>query len=215
MTNFGKPPFPRGKGWFNDSTLAANSNNWTESTQYEGQLAQFADRNPTTGVQRTHAPVVARVVRNVSGISLLPGRAVKWAAGYRNRRVDGYVCETGEEVAGIVDEYLPSSGVDDGDLFWLVQRGPSLWLSNLANAAGNNVSEGDRLVSLTAATSQATTAGRWTKLPSVAATTNQTTALNAHLNDVMKYERNVAAVALSSNTTNQTNRQLLVDVQIY
>lgn len=66
----------------------------------------------------------ALFVRNVSGTILFPGQVVNWTNGFRGRRVGALSAAAGYNVAGVVDYYLPSTGVRDGDLFWLFVRGP-------------------------------------------------------------------------------------------
>ena len=64
------------------------------------------------------------LVRNTSGSVLLPGQVVTWQSGFRNRRVNAKASAASYNVAGVVDYYLPSSGVADKDLFWLFRTGP-------------------------------------------------------------------------------------------
>jgi hypothetical protein len=106
-------------------------------------------------------------------------------------------------VAGVVDEWLPSAGVVDDDLFWIVRKGPTLVLTDLAGGAANVITSGANLVALTAATSQATTAGR---VQEYAFTTNVTALQSQVLNRLGK--------AMSAKTTANTNADLLVDLQL-
>jgi hypothetical protein len=144
----------------------------------------------------------------VSGIALLPKRIVVWQTGQRFKRVAGYCATTAEECAGVVDEWLPAAGVRNGDLFWLVCRGPSLCLTSLAADAENIVTEFRPLYALTAATTQATTAGRfqrWNGTFSAAETTNGS-AGNIIFNNIGR--------AMTARTTSNTNVDVLVDVDI-
>ena len=173
----------------------------------EGTEMHFDDVLPATdggmSTPRSGARKVCRRVRNVSGISLERRRLVKWQSGYRNRRVDGYCAIDAEEVAGVVDEAIGSNGVPNHDLFWLEQRGPCLVKPPLAASALNVVNIGDKLIALTAATSQATTAGRWQPY---AATTGTTTAMSSVFNYI--------GIAMSAATTANTQTDLLVDLKI-
>jgi hypothetical protein len=153
---------------------------------------------PRSGVKKT-----CMLVRNVSGISLERRRIVKWQSGFRNRRVDGYCAIDFEEVAGVVDEAAPSSGIPNHDLFWLELRGPCLVKPPLAASALNVVAVGQPLVALTAATSQATTAGRFQPY---AATTGTTQGMSAMLNYI--------GIAMSAATTANTTTDLLIDLKI-
>ena len=173
----------------------------------EGTQQWFDDILPSTtgGVStpRSNGKKLCILTRNVSGITLERRRLVKWAAGYRNKRVDGYCAVDSEECAGVVDEALSTNGVPNHDLFWLEVKGPCLVKTPLAASALNVITSGDKLVALTAATSQATTAGR---IQSFAATTGTTTALSSILNYI--------GIAMSSMTTAQTNTDCLVDLKI-
>ena len=137
-------------------------------------------------------------MRNEAGITLEPKRAVKWQAGYRGTRVDGYCSSTAEECAGVVDDQLSSSGVAANDLFYIVRNGPCFVKTDLAGGAANVIAEGDLLVALTAASSQATTAGRIASGSSANA---------AHV-------LNRLGKAMAAATTAQTNHDLLVDLDI-
>jgi hypothetical protein len=66
----------------------------------------------------------AVLVRNTSGTTLLPGQVVTWQTGFRGQRVAALAAANNYNVAGVVDYYLPSSGVADKDLFWLFRSGP-------------------------------------------------------------------------------------------
>ena len=171
----------------------------------EGHPMRFMDDYPASGgvrVKRSDSQVYAILVRNVSGITLTPGRTVSWKAGFRGRRIDGFTTTTAQEVAGVVDDQLPAAGVANNDLFWLIVKGPVLIKTPLAAGAGSVFAEGDVLVALTAATSQATTAGRPAVLAS-AATTNTAAAI------INRYAR-----VMSAMTTAQTNTNMLVDISI-
>ncbi len=82
----------------------------------------------------------ALFVRNTSGVTLLPGQAVTWSAthSFRNRRTGALASAANYQMAGIVDYYLPASGVRDGDLFWLFRSGPVEMRGDFAaHTAGN------------------------------------------------------------------------------
>jgi hypothetical protein len=196
--------FGRGKTFYGGQTI--NTSDYGASAQLEGITTIFTNRAPPSsyGVQviRDSQDTHAICVRNVSGIALTPGRIVRFSSGYRNRRVDGYTTLDWVRGDGVVDDHLPSAGVPNGDLFWLIVEGPALMRTDLAGGALNVISDGDRLAALTAATSQATTAGR---VQSFVATTNVTNAISGVLN--------VCAIAMSAMTTGQTNSAVLADVK--
>jgi hypothetical protein len=177
------------------------------SVDLEGTEAYFKDEVPQTGMapalKRSGRTKVCRLVRNSSGISLLPKRAVKWESGYRGTRVDGYCAVTAAECAGIVDDQLPAGGVADDDLFWVVRKGPCLLLTDLAGGANNVFSDGTVVVALTAATSQATTAGRIAPQ----SLTGATAVLGGQI-------QNAIGKAMSAKTTANTNADILVDLEI-
>ena len=82
-----------------------------------------------------------RLVQNNSGGALTPGQSVKWKSGAWGTQI-GAVTGSLEQPCGIVDEYLPSAGVANGDYFWLVEEGPC---KTVTNGAGT-YSEQDHLV---------------------------------------------------------------------
>jgi hypothetical protein len=176
-----------------------------QSVGLEGYVQEFKDEVKVgSGVlsQRSGQVTKAMLVRNVSGFALLPGRSAAWAAGYRGRRVDGYTRTTAQEVAGYVDDKLPSTGVADDDLFWLLRKGPALIKTPNAGGAGNVFAEGDVLVALTAATTGAVTAGRPAVLD-LSVATNTGAAIVNRIGRVM-----------SAMTTAQTNADMLVDLEL-
>lgn len=176
-----------------------------ESASQEGFEKTFADYNPTVtnGAKalRSGASVYCRLVRNSSGINLLPKRVVKYKSTYYKKRVDGYCTLDFDNCAGVVDEHLPTAGVRDGDLFWITYRGPTLVLTNLAGDGTNLHVQGVPIVALTAATSQATTAGR---VQTYFVTSGATVIGSQALQRI--------GIAMSAKTTANTNADLLADI---
>lgn len=196
MSRQGQPPLTRG----NTSTDGVAG--------FAGTVWTFEDIDLSTSyasarVKRTNQRVQCRLVKNSSGIALLPKRGVTYKAGTNQTEVDGYVRTTSAECAGIVDEWLPAAGVANGDYFWIVVQGPTMVLSSLAGNSENVITERDPLVALTAATSQATTAGRFV-------TQDLTGATQILANAV----QNAIGRALSAKTTAQTNGDILVDMNL-
>jgi len=181
-----------------------------QASKLEGIAKWFSDRDSTvTGlnVLRSQKRVLMMLVRNASGIALASKAVVTWASGYRNKRVAGYCTLDHQEIAGVVDEFIGSSGVPSNDLFWLAVKGPSLVRKSNAADATCVFTAGDILTSLTAATSQAATAGR---IQPFTTTTNVTNAVSIILNRIGR--------ALSASTTAQTGGSatpnLLVDLEL-
>ena len=207
MSRDENPYFARGTTWYNGNAI--------DTTKYDGVYLEgkdfvFEDVDPrdqgapggSVG-QRSGRYVRCRIVRNVSGIALLPSRMVSGqkTAGVFRRRVDGYVTTSAGDRLGVVDEYLPAAGVPNGDLFWCVIAGPALVLTDLAGGATNVINVGDRVVGLTAVTSQSTTAGRVYAQD----LTGATSVLGNQI-------QNQIGRALSAVTTGNTNAALLIDV---
>jgi hypothetical protein len=89
-----------------------------------GTRKVFRDENPTTGAILSNRTVECVAVKNSSGSALLPGAVAKFKDSAILSEVDG-LATTSTALMGIVDEYLPASGVADGEVFWLVIGGPS------------------------------------------------------------------------------------------
>ena len=109
----------------------------------EGTIKVFTDADPRTnafGKFLSNRPVTCVAVRNTSGGPLLPGAAVKFKAAAVLTEVDGPAADTVAAPYGIVDEYLPASGVADKDVFWVVAAGPAEVLTAATLAAGASVS---------------------------------------------------------------------------
>lgn len=199
-----------GRTYYEGRTI--DTANYGNSVDYEGQEATYRNNSvPAAGQTLVLAlnagPITARVVRNVSGINLLPGRAVIYQAGFQDKRVDGYTNTTAQRAAGIVDPFLPSTGVPNGDLFLIIEDGTVPVRRALSNSAADDA-EGDILYAITAATSQATTAGRFTRWVGTfsAAETTDGTAFNI--------QRNAFGLAMSACTTAGTNQLKNVRVRL-
>lgn len=192
----------RGKTWLSGNSGRTLTSNMSD--HLEGTTKVFDDMDPavTSGARtrRSNRQCTCMLVRNVSAGVLLPKRVVTFKAGYFGKQVDGY-CDVGAELcAGVVDEFVSSAGVAVNDLFWITVKGPTLMLTDLAGGANNPISELDRLVALTAATSGATTAGRVVTQSLAGATGVLAGAI-----------QNSFGVAMSAKTTANTNADILVD----
>ncbi len=95
-------------------------------------------------------PVHCKVLRNRTNINLLPGRLIHFdESGQGNNSTyynssyalknetgtDGYCYQLSDRPAGIVDEFLPPSGVAPNELFWCVIDGPSVFTQGATTAA--------------------------------------------------------------------------------
>lgn len=89
-----------------------------------GARKVFADTHPQTGQLLSNRTVECIAVKNTSGSALLPGAVAKFKDSAILSEVDG-LATTSTQLMGIVDEYLPAAGVPNGEVFWLVVRGPS------------------------------------------------------------------------------------------
>lgn len=166
--------------------------------QFAGREFQIEDRDysSTSGATPTlsNNMVTIRCVKNSSGIALLPGRLARFKAGTNYTEVDGYARTTGDKPCAVVDEYLPAAGVANGEYFFVVVRGPTSGLTDIAASAANLLPEETLIVALTAASSQATTAGRISAISDIAAST--------HLGSELM---GVIGRGLSARTTANTN----------
>jgi hypothetical protein len=193
------PPFERGDTWYGGDTPDATD---LGGVNILGMEWIFNDQNPTTGVARTERYVRCRAVRNTSGIALLPKRLVVFSttAGEYGFNVDGY-CSTAAQEAYPTDEYLPTAGVVDDDIFWIVMEGPAVVETRTADM-DHNIGVGGWGVAATADSSQAaTTAGRI----NAAQTTGATGPLWIQI--VNRIGR-----AMTARTTQNTNEDILIDV---
>lgn len=103
-----------------------------------GAVKVFPDVSPLTGQVRSNRLKTCVAVRNSSGATLFAKRAVSFAPGSFTV-VDGYTRETNALVAGVVDEFISSAGVLDGDVFWATVDGPTEFIVGQTVAVGNVV----------------------------------------------------------------------------
>ena len=115
----------------------------------------------SAGVKRSAMVVRGRVVKNSSGVALLPKYLCAWKTTAIGTEVDGYQRTLAGPAAGFVDEHVVSTGVPNGDNFLLITNGPCLGTTSQAGSVENLITAGDELHGLTAAAStHSTTAGR-------------------------------------------------------
>lgn len=127
------PPFSRGETIYNGNPIDVND---LGGGNLEGKEYVFEVNPPiATGTLNTYdpsgRPVVCRCVRNRSGVNLKGARLAAYAVGSANANlpigtgVAGYTFSDTDQVAGVIDEFLPPAGVPPNDLFWLVIDGPT------------------------------------------------------------------------------------------
>jgi hypothetical protein len=177
---------------------------WNETTRMEGIVRDFEDKAPKTAAgpqtERSALRKRCRYMRNASGFTVYGKFVVKHQAAYRDKRFAGLCAVDAEEVAGVVDENLPSTGCVDGDLCWVTQNGPTEVMGSLD---ANTISVDDWVIALTAATSNATTAGR-------VAAYAQSSSVTVESDQI----KNRIGIAMSSRTAAQTNTAILVNMKI-
>ena len=178
MGDTGACPIARGNTYYGTSGTIPSS--YGTSVALEGRPHVSPDVGPTSTagvkVRRSQGDVKSILVRNVGAVALLPGQIVTWAAGYRGTRVEGCARLTAGEVDGVIDDCLPSAGCRVGDICHLIVDG------NVLSATSRDTNEiacsaGGIIFAATAATSGATTAGRfaaWNGTFSAAQTTDGT-----------------------------------------
>lgn len=125
MSRSNKIPFPRGRAAFQGDTTTLVDNE-AALAHLEGQIVYLTDTAVATPeVRRSNNDVVAKVVRNDSGGVLYAGEACKWSTGYFGTRVVESSAQW-NHVCGFVDDHIPSGGVQDNDLFYLIIEGPAV-----------------------------------------------------------------------------------------
>jgi hypothetical protein len=155
----------------------------------------------------TSKPIVAILMRNISGLTLLPKRlaSIALTAGYgTTKNVDGYSVNNNRTGVVLIDPYLPTGGVADDDIFWGIIGGPAPCLVPMTGAGMNqDIVVGQILVAATGTTSGATTSGRISAFTAITADT--TLAINV--------AAGVLGRAMSAKTTHQTTagQDVLVD----
>jgi hypothetical protein len=208
--------FPMGTTMYAGQTIDVSSTYANVPGQkYEGQECFMPDLNPSDLTKTRSSQLIrTRIVRNCAGVRLDGKYAVKYSV--KRKRVDGYVRLDGVDVAGVVDPYLGTAGVQDGDLFHLVEEGPCIVKTPKTGAAFGLTTwaAGDDLCAVTDAAANATTttagnqAGRFQALPATWSATQTTdgTAKNYVLNSI--------AEVITARTSGETSTDTLVNMKI-
>jgi hypothetical protein len=121
---------------YESSSAAADPRN---GTSYLGSVKVFSDVDPrtsNTGIALSNRLVTCVAVRNTSGAALLPGTVAKFKKSAILTEVDGPATSVANAPIGVVDEYLPASGVANGDIFWLVTSGPTAIMTSATFTPG-------------------------------------------------------------------------------
>lgn len=187
MGRYTDPPFARGETYFNGDTIDISDLANLGGEILEGREYDFED-----SVHGSGATVRCRVVRNMSATAvtakqlLLPSVAITYPGDYIGR-VNGVSDGTAKKVF-VADELLPTVGVPQYDLFYVITEGPA---TVVTPAAGVAVTLGNNVVS--------TTTGRAT----VQDMSGATSVLGAQLN-------NAVGMALATITAGQTAYSLPV-----
>jgi hypothetical protein len=150
------------------STLNDGDPALTKGLQWEGRTYMLDDVDmSSTGNQgqtlRSNRRKKVMVVRNVSGYTMYGKRLVQFEEGALPDflgRVDGYTAVLSGKAAGVTDEWLPSGGVANNDLFLITIEGPTEILCPLTDADFNG--DIDAYAPLLAATAAGTTVGATT-----------------------------------------------------
>lgn len=204
------PPFSRGSTWYDGDTIDSNN---LGGVELEGMEWVFEDTNPNTGVWRSGRPVRCRVVRNSSGVALLPKLLATFSvtAGQYGKRVAGFSHLTPATGSGSVsrpgnegypiDEYLPTAGAPANDLLWIVIEGPATVITSMSDAPLDLAVGGWVVAQTAAASTHSTTAGR--------VLAQALTGATAVLGEAVQ---NRIGRALTARSTNTTNTDTLVDV---
>jgi hypothetical protein len=203
------PPFDRGQSYFNGGTVDD-----TLGAQLLGKEWVFEDRDPASMTIRTNRDVRVRAVRNDAGFNVLPKRLAQLNAA--GDTITGYAAVNPQDGYPI-DEYIPSAGIPDGDILYVVVDGPAMVSTGLAADATNVIAAGDRVCAATAATSGATTAGRVVVQDLAADLTGGSDVTSTSVNDALLALANqiqkAIGVAMSAKTTANTAADLLIKVE--
>lgn len=193
MADFDALPFPIGS----TAGGTANSSQFLEGNEYRIPDLDYSQSNAPPRLGNGPDVRIVKVLRNNSGVNLLPGMAVQYSE-LNGRQVSGFTNVLGQRPAAIVDEFLPSTGVASGDLFYGVVGG-LVSIAVSMTPAEANVTAGDYLTSVTAAGStSSSTSGRVLSIVTSGATTPLATQILGAF-----------AKALSNSTTTQAGQKIL------
>lgn len=154
------PPFCRGESFYNGSTpdlTVFSSPLNLAGKEYIFEPAS-ASNEFSIDTDNSGRAIRVRCVQNVSGQNLLPGRIVRYKVTKPlETQVDGYVFQAADEIAGVVDEYLPAAGVANNDFFYIIVDGPTQVIT--ATTGSISIAVGDRLETTTGTSTISADAG--------------------------------------------------------
>lgn len=201
-------------------TSTIDTSDYGSSVTLEGTKAVFDFVDFADKTKKDNRKVHAIYVRNTSGITLMGKLAVVWSttAGERGRRIKGYCSSTAEEIAGVLDDRLGVTGVRNGDMCWVIVKGPALMLTPLAGDGTNVLTVDDILFAatvdttgLTGVTTGGTTANEGGGFTIDDGTFSQTETTDGTARNEI---RNAFGVAMSAATTANTKAARLIDVSV-
>lgn len=208
MGRFNDQPFPRGNTWYNGGYIPnflsppPDYSGQPGGFNLEGKEYEFEDETYGTGFY-----VKVRCVRNNSGINIKPGQLCTFTTTYVDNvtivsygTCVGSVCTTEAADAFPADEFLPPAGVPQGDLFYVVVKGPCLLTTDTSLAAA--ITAGEKVVACSATGTTSTNAG--------AIIPQDTTQVTAPLYNQIQ---NAVGRALSACSSGGTATQILVGVK--
>jgi hypothetical protein len=141
------PPWSRGETFYNGTVKDPV---FTDPLNYCGREyvfevnAQDVDTGYPATQDNSGRPIRVKVAQNTSGQNLLPGRIARFAkVAPLECSVDGYAWEATDDIAGVIDEFLPAAGVPTGDFFYLIVDGPTMVTT--AHTGSIAIAIGDRL----------------------------------------------------------------------
>ncbi len=156
----------------------------------------------------------ARLMRNVSGVTVYAGMAVSGLSGSETKRFDGFTAATAAACAGVIVDCLDSSGCRSGDMCWVITSGPNLCYT--AKTEGDAYSAGDFIYAKTAASSTANTVSGTTADDGgkIAGRDQSLTCTDTESTDgtLASIVANCIGRALSASTAAETDTQKLVDI---
>lgn len=217
MGKYEAPAFARGESFYNGGSITTTAADLggqnLEGREYEfepnSQAQETGPYKSTVGVDPSGRPIRVKAVRNVSGANLKPKRVVKFQAvstaslsttPYEGR-VDGYVTSVSDRPAGVVDEFLPSAGVPNNDVFYIVIDGPTV-VTQAAGSIATALNVGDRVVAATAGTTSTDDAGGRVVLQDL---TGATSTLANNVQNAIGY---IAVQGVSTTITTSTGATL-------
>lgn len=181
-------PFARGETFYNGGSIDTTDTTQGASCSLGGlnlegkeyvteENAQSQGTGYPVGLSPVGRPIRVKVVRNASGAALLPKRIVTYQCTTSIKpgtRVDSYALNNASNnLAGVVDEYLPATGVPANDLFYIVVKGPTTLIS--ATTSGPlTITPGARLIADTCGATATDPAGGRVGIVTVTATTAET-----------------------------------------